>query len=68
MSRKTGRNKPACLLTNSSIDSIASRLLNKGMRMDIIQRLLGHASIQTTERYAHTEFSPNLRAQLDTML
>ena len=48
--------------------SFASRLLNKGMRIDVIQKLLGHAGIATTQMYAHTEFSPDLRAQMDAIL
>lgn len=48
--------------------TFATQLLNKGLRIDIIQRLLGHAGIGTTQMYAHTEFSADLREKLDAYL
>lgn len=48
--------------------SFASRLINNGLRIDVIQKLLGHAGIETTMMYAHTELSPSLRADLDRIL
>ncbi|MNU03449.1 Tyrosine recombinase XerD [compost metagenome] len=48
--------------------TFATQLLNKGLRIDIIQRLLGHAGIGTTQMYAHTEFGADLREKLDAYL
>jgi hypothetical protein len=33
---------------------LATRLLAKGVSIDIVQKVLGHASINTTRRYAET--------------
>jgi integrase len=34
--------------------TLATRLLAKGVRIDVVQKILGHASINTTRRYAET--------------
>jgi len=34
--------------------TLATRLLGKGVAIDVVQRVLGHASINTTRRYAET--------------
>jgi integrase/recombinase XerD len=34
--------------------TLATRLLSKGISLDVVQRILGHASINTTRRYAET--------------
>jgi len=34
--------------------TLATRLLAKGVSLDVVQRILGHASINTTRRYAET--------------
>lgn len=33
--------------------SVASFLINKGVSLYVVQDLLGHAQIKTTQRYAH---------------
>lgn len=48
--------------------TFATRLINRGVRIDHIQRLLGHSGINTTMLYAHTEFGDELRNQLDQHL
>jgi integrase len=34
--------------------TLATRLLAKGVAIDVVQKVLGHASINTTRRYAET--------------
>jgi len=34
--------------------TVATRLLNNGVQIDVVQQVLGHASISTTRRYAKT--------------
>jgi integrase/recombinase XerC/integrase/recombinase XerD len=34
--------------------TLATRLLSKGISIDVVQKILGHASINTTRRYAET--------------
>jgi len=34
--------------------TLATRLLSKGISLDVVQKILGHASINTTRRYAET--------------
>jgi integrase len=34
--------------------TLATRLLAKGVSIDVVQKVLGHASINTTRRYAET--------------
>ena len=48
--------------------TFATRLINKGMRIDQIQKLLGHTSIATTQRYAHTELGEDVCQALDRCL
>jgi site-specific recombinase XerD len=48
--------------------TFATRLINNGVRIDIIQRLLGHSGINTTMLYSHTEFGDGLRADLNRIL
>lgn len=42
-------------LYDATRHSVASQLVNKGVPLFIVSRLLGHSSIKTTERYAHTD-------------
>ena len=35
--------------------TVASRAVNSGQRLYVVQHLLGHASPQTTQRYAHLQ-------------
>ena len=37
--------------------SLASQVVNEGIPLNVIQKLLGHATPQTTEKYAHTDVS-----------
>ncbi len=37
----------------SRSDAFASRLINQGVDLYTVSRLLGHSSVRTTERYAH---------------
>jgi site-specific recombinase XerD len=48
--------------------TFATQLLNNGVRIDHIQKLLGHAGIATTQIYAHTEFDDTLREAMDRYL
>ena len=48
--------------------TFATRLINKGMRVDKIQKLLGHAGINTTLLYAHTELEADIGRQIGEIL
>jgi site-specific recombinase XerD len=57
LSEQTGRLHPHKLR-----HSIATHLLRRGARLPQIQKLLGHRSLSTTERYTHLKLEDLLRA------
>ncbi len=42
--------------------SCASLLINMGVSLDVIRDILGHASVKTTERYAHLQIHRQTQA------
>ena len=48
--------------------TFATRLINRKVSIDKIQKLLGHRRIDTTTIYAHTELGSDLRSALETAL
>jgi integrase/recombinase XerD len=52
--KKAGIDKP--ITPHSFRRSFATLLHNKEVQLTTIQRLLGHESIQTTEKYIHNDF------------
>lgn len=48
--------------------SMATRLLRKGMRLEHIQKILGHSSIVTTQIYAKAELEPDISDVVGRML
>ncbi|HEY9721388.1 MAG TPA: tyrosine-type recombinase/integrase [Oscillatoriaceae cyanobacterium] len=48
--------------------TFATRLINRKVSIDKIQKLLGHRRIDTTTIYAHTELGSDLRSALESAL